>query len=85
MSMSSKIWIVIYRWKALDLCFSNKGAPILCLSALRPYWGIYGRSQTAQELKYNLTLQFAHYFYIATHHKVSNRIARQVNRGLGWP
>ena len=24
------------------LFFSTKGAPILCLGALRPYWGIYG-------------------------------------------
>ncbi len=36
------IRIVIYRWKALELCFSNKGAPKLCLGALRPYWRIYG-------------------------------------------
>ncbi len=24
------------------LFFSTKGAPLLCLGALRPYWGIYG-------------------------------------------
>ncbi len=33
--------VVIYSWKALDLYFSDKGAPLLCLGALRPYWGIY--------------------------------------------
>ncbi len=38
----NKIWVVIYCWKALELCFSKKGTPALCLGALRPYWRIYG-------------------------------------------
>ncbi len=39
----------LYRWKALDLCFSNKGTPLLCLGALRPYWGIYGSSKSNRQ------------------------------------
>ncbi len=42
MPIFNKIWVVIYRWKALELCFSNNGAPMLCLGAVRPYWRIYG-------------------------------------------
>ncbi len=40
----NKIWVVTYCWKSFELCFSNKGAPMLCLGALRPYWRIYGSS-----------------------------------------
>ena len=29
MLIFNKIWVVIYRWKALEFCFSNKGAPML--------------------------------------------------------
>ena len=32
-----KTWVDIYCWKALELYFSNKGALMLCLSALLPY------------------------------------------------
>ncbi len=42
MPIFNKIWVVIYRWKAIELCFSNKGAPMLCLGALRPFCRIYG-------------------------------------------
>ena len=42
MPIFNKIWVVINRWKALELCFSDKGAHMLCLGGLRPYLGIYG-------------------------------------------
>ncbi len=43
MSIFNKIWVVICRWKALELCFRNKGAPMVCLGALRPNWRICGK------------------------------------------
>ena len=41
MPILSKYMLVIYRWKALELYFSNKSTPMCCFRVVRLYWRIY--------------------------------------------
>ncbi len=52
MPIFNKILVVIYRSKALELYFPDKGAPMWCLCALCHYWRIYGKTHVIISLMF---------------------------------